>query len=147
MAEDKPKAVFSADLVMGKVFEAPVVDEKGKRVGSQVKEVMFNVTNSEGVLTPRINLEGSFFSDFLMGGRPEQYKVTLTITAERTDYEQKGISEKEEPIPANETPVVTDGPEKVTFPGANKPRGFGGTFKVEDGAPENQPLTFDEAVK
>lgn len=50
------------------------------------------------ILTPRIDLEGSFFADFLTSGRPEQYEISLEIKARRTNYKPKGIpTEESEP--------------------------------------------------
>lgn len=104
MPEEKIGAVFTADLIMNKVHVETEQDQKTGEKRTRCKQVTFNLVNRKGIMTPRIDLDGVFFSDFLTGGRPEQYKVTLTIEAERTDFVQKGISEKE-PEPEKEEPV------------------------------------------
>lgn len=107
--EDGPRKYLAvASLIMSKTFIGKRQEEHDGPIEEYVKEVCFDVKEitrkgEEGVIkTPRINLEGSFFKDFLTSGRPEQYEVVLEISARRTEFGHKGIpavAEEADPEP------------------------------------------------
>ena len=85
----KMKLLAKANLVMSK---AHIKKDLNAPDGS-VEKVTFDIVEkgADVIKTPRIDLDGSFFSDFLTSGRVEQYEVELEITARRTKFDHKGI--------------------------------------------------------
>lgn len=94
-----------ARLILNKAHVSRDPETKKRTIPS----VTFSVKEVGGqnlILTPRIDLEGSFFREFLDSGRPENYEVQLLILARRTDFKHEGIPSR---VAANNGPVSREG--------------------------------------
>ena len=109
----KLKSLAKASLIMSKTFIGKRQEEGGP-IEEYVKEVTFDIKGAEDVIkTPRITLDGSFFTDFLTSGKPEQYEVVLDISAVRTKFEHHGTPDVTKEIVEPDEPEDIPDPEPI----------------------------------
>jgi len=110
----KLQLLAKANLVMSKahIAKRQETDRKGNlvdkgKIEEFVDKVTFDIVEKEAdvIKTPRIDLDGSFFSDFLTSGRVGQYEVVMTIEARRTKLDPRGIPATIEEIPPEGPPL------------------------------------------
>lgn len=92
----KKVKVYTATCILGKVIEGIKKDEKTqKAIGRQVNEVHLNVLPNDGILSPRVVLNGltwDTFNELLDAGNQQMIECELQVTVKRTSYQPRGIS-------------------------------------------------------